>query len=93
MQRRVAFVTLGCKLNFSETSTFARKFEAAGYLRVADDAAADLYVVNTCSVTEHADKKCRQTIRKLHKQNPGAVIVVAGCYAQLQPEQIAGGCG
>ena len=90
MQRRVAFVTLGCKLNFSETSTFARKFEAAGYLRVADDAAADLYVVNTCSVTEHADKKCRQTIRKLHKQNPGAVIVVAGCYAQLQPEQIAG---
>ncbi|MBO8428680.1 MAG: radical SAM protein, partial [Bacteroidetes bacterium] len=90
MQKRVAFVTLGCKLNFSETSTFARKFEAAGYLRVSDDAVADLYVVNTCSVTEHADKKCRQTIRKLQKQNPEAIIVVAGCYAQLQPEQIAG---
>lgn len=90
MEKRVAFVTLGCKLNFSETSTFARQFEAAGYRRVSEGEAADLYVINTCSVTEHADKKCRQTIRKLHKCNPSALVVVTGCYAQLRPESIAG---
>lgn len=90
MEKRVAFVTLGCKLNFSETSTFARQFEAAGYRRVEEGEAADLYVINTCSVTEHADKKCRQTIRKLHKCNPSALVVVTGCYAQLRPESIAG---
>ena len=89
MRKRVAFVTLGCKLNFSESSTFAREFESAGYERVDEDSIADLYVINTCSVTEHADKKCRQTIRKLHKKNPKAVVVVAGCYAQLQPCSIA----
>ena len=89
MRKRVAFVTLGCKLNFSESSTFAREFESAGYERVDEDSIADLYVINTCSVTEHADKKCRQTIRKLHKKNPKAVVVVTGCYAQLQPCSIA----
>ena len=84
----VAFVTLGCKLNFSETSTIAHHFIEAGYERVAQNKPADIYVVNTCSVTEHADKKCRNFIRKLHKQNPNAHIAVTGCYAQLKPQEI-----
>ena len=84
----VAFVTLGCKLNFSETSTIAQHFIEAGYERVAQNKPADIYVVNTCSVTEHADKKCRNFIRKLHKQNPDALIAVTGCYAQLKPQEI-----
>jgi len=84
----VAFVTLGCKLNFSETSTIAQQFLDAGYLRVPQSKPADIYVINTCSVTEHADKKCRQAIRKLHKQNPQAIIAVTGCYAQLKPAEI-----
>lgn len=88
MTKTVAFVTLGCKLNFSETSTIARNFLDNGYERVAQNKAADVYVINTCSVTEHADKKCRQAIRKLHKQNPDAVIAVTGCYAQLKPQEI-----
>ena len=86
--KRVAFVTLGCKLNFSETSAISREFTGAGYLKVEPDEAADVYVINTCSVTEHADKKCRQTIRKLQKQNREAYIIVTGCYAQLKPEEI-----
>ncbi len=86
--RSVAFVTLGCKLNFSETSTIAQHFIEAGYERVAQNKPADIYVINTCSVTEHADKKCRNFIRKLHKQNPDAVIAVTGCYAQLKPQEI-----
>jgi len=85
---RVAFATLGCKLNFSETSTIARRFVEAGYTKVAASAEADVYVINTCSVTEHADKKCRNIIRKLHKQNPDAIIAVTGCYAQLKPQEI-----
>lgn len=89
MQKRtVAFVTLGCKLNFSETSTIAQQFIEAGYERVAQNKPADIYVINTCSVTEHADKKCRNFIRKLHKQNPLALIAVTGCYAQLKPQEI-----
>ena len=84
----VAFVTLGCKLNFSETSTIAQQFIDAGYERVAQNKPADIYVINTCSVTEHADKKCRNFIRKLHKQNPNAIIAVTGCYAQLKPQEI-----
>lgn len=89
MQRRtVAFATLGCKLNFSETSTIAQQFIEAGYERVAQNKPADIYVINTCSVTEHADKKCRNFIRKLHKQNPHALIAVTGCYAQLKPQEI-----
>ena len=86
--KRVAFATLGCKLNFSETSTIARRFVQAGYTKVASSAVADVYVINTCSVTEHADKKCRNIIRKLHKQNPDAIIAVTGCYAQLKPQEI-----
>ena len=86
--KTVAFVTLGCKLNFSETSTIAQEFLDNGYERVAQSKPADIYVINTCSVTEHADKKCRQAIRKLHKQNPDAIIAVTGCYAQLKPAEI-----
>lgn len=86
--KRVAFVTLGCKLNFSETSAIARQFIANGYESVPQSKPADVYVINTCSVTEHADKKCRQAIRKLHKQNPDAIIAVTGCYAQLKPQEI-----
>lgn len=87
--KKVAFYTLGCKLNFSETSTLARQFLDGGYEKVSHHSAADIYVINTCSVTEHADKKCRQAIRKFVKQSPGAVIAVTGCYAQLKPEEIA----
>ncbi|MBQ8645951.1 MAG: tRNA (N(6)-L-threonylcarbamoyladenosine(37)-C(2))-methylthiotransferase MtaB, partial [Bacteroidales bacterium] len=88
INKTVAFVTLGCKLNFSETSTIAQQFLDAGYQRVPQSKPADIYVINTCSVTEHADKKCRQAIRKLHKQNPDAIIAVTGCYAQLKPAEI-----
>ena len=88
-QRRVNFHTLGCKLNFSESSTLAREFEQGGFVRVAPDAEADICVINSCSVTEHADKKCRNLIRKLHRRNPDAIIAVTGCYAQLRPQEIA----
>src|SRR5574344_288013 len=87
-RKTVAFVTLGCKLNFSETSAISRQFVESGYEKIAASKPADIYVINTCSVTEHADKKCRQTIRKLQKQNPDAFIIVTGCYAQLKPEEI-----
>lgn len=87
--RRVNFHTLGCKLNFSETSTLAREFEQGGFERVASDAEADICVINSCSVTEHADKKCRNLIRKLLRRNPQAIIAVTGCYAQLKPQDIA----
>lgn len=87
--KKVAFYTLGCKLNFSETSTLARQFHEGGYQKVSHHDAADIYVINTCSVTEHADKKCRQAIRKFVKQSPGAIIAVTGCYAQLKPEEVA----
>lgn len=88
-KRKVAFYTLGCKLNFSETSTLARKFLDNGFDRVEPDEAADVYVINTCSVTEQADRKCRQAIRKFVKQSPAAVVAVTGCYAQLKPDEIA----
>lgn len=88
VKKSVAFVTLGCKLNFSETSTIAREFLNNGYERVPQSKPADVYVINTCSVTEHADRKCRQAIRKLHKQNENAIIAVTGCYAQLKPQEI-----
>jgi len=87
---RVAFLTLGCKLNYSETSAIARQFTDHGYEKVASNREADIYVINTCSVTEHADKKCRTAIRKLHKQNPNAIVAVTGCYAQLKPQEILG---
>ncbi len=86
---RVNFHTLGCKLNFSESSTLARQFAEGGFVRVAPTAEADICVINSCSVTEHADKKCRNLIRRLHRRNPQAIIAVTGCYAQLRPEEIA----
>ena len=88
-KKRVAFYTLGCKLNFSETSTIARQFSDMGFERVSPDSEADIYVINTCSVTDHADKKCRQAIRKFITKSPNALVAVAGCYAQLKPEEIA----
>ena len=87
--KTVAFYTLGCKLNFSETSTLARQFQEMGFQRVSPSSEADVYVINTCSVTEHADKKCRQAIRKFAKRSPNAFIAVVGCYSQLQPHEIA----
>ena len=87
--KRVSFHTLGCKLNFSESSTLAREFERGGYRRVEPSEATDVAVINSCSVTEHADKKCRNIIRKIHRRNPNAIIAVTGCYAQLRPDAIA----
>ena len=87
--KRVSFHTLGCKLNFSESSTIARQFEEGGYKRVGSNDPTDVAVINSCSVTEHADKKCRNIIRKIHRRNPNAIIAVTGCYAQLKPEAIA----
>lgn len=86
---KAAYHTLGCKLNFSETSTIGKMLEARGITRAAEGESPDLIVVNTCSVTEMADKKGRQLIRRLTKEWPGATVVVTGCYAQLKPEQIA----
>jgi threonylcarbamoyladenosine tRNA methylthiotransferase MtaB len=86
---KVAFYTLGCKLNFSETSTLARSFEEAGYAKVSFDDAADVYVINTCSVTDNADKKCRYYVKRAQKNNPAAKVIVVGCYAQLKPDEIA----
>jgi len=86
---RVAFHTLGCKLNFSETSTLARQFAAAGYSRVEMEDSPDVLVVNTCSVTEQADKKCRNLVSRAVRSNPGVFVAVVGCYAQLKPESIA----
>jgi len=88
-RKKVAFYTLGCKLNFSESSTIARQFQDMGFERVSPDNGADVYVINTCSVTEHADKKCRQAIRKFITKSPNAFVAVVGCYAQLKPEEIA----
>ncbi|RYM36123.1 tRNA (N(6)-L-threonylcarbamoyladenosine(37)-C(2))-methylthiotransferase MtaB [Brumimicrobium glaciale] len=87
--KKVAFYTLGCKLNFSETSTIARSFEEAGYAKVDFDDTPDIFVVNTCSVTENADKKCIQLVKKAKKVNPESFVVIIGCYAQLKPEKIA----
>lgn len=87
--KTVAFHTLGCKLNFSETSSMGRLFEQAGYAEVPFKEAADIYVINTCSVTDFADRKCRKTVRKALRQSPDAYVVVVGCYAQLKPDEIA----
>ncbi len=87
--RTVAFHTLGCKLNFSETSTLARSLEEAGYARVKVEERPDVFVLNTCSVTENADKECRQWVRRFQRINPDAFVAVVGCYAQLKPEEIA----
>jgi threonylcarbamoyladenosine tRNA methylthiotransferase MtaB len=85
----VAFHTLGCKLNFSETSSIKRSFEDKGYQTVSFEDGADIYVLNTCSVTEFADKKCRYEVRRALKHSPQAKIVVVGCYAQLKPQEIS----
>ncbi|MEY3398269.1 MAG: hypothetical protein RL220_863 [Bacteroidota bacterium] len=87
--RKVAFHTLGCKLNFSETSTLARQFLDAGFARVDEDERPDVFVLNTCSVTEEADKKCRNLIRRVKSRNPDTYVAVVGCYAQLKPDAIA----
>lgn len=87
--RTALFHTLGCKLNFAETSTVAREFAARGIMRVQRGDVPDLVVVNTCSVTELADKKCRQTIRHLVRRYPDATVIVTGCYAQLKPGEVA----
>ncbi len=87
--KTAVYYTLGCKLNFSETSTIGRMLKEAGVRTVRKGEKADICVVNTCSVTEVADKKCRQAIHRLVKQHPGAFVVVTGCYAQLKPERVA----
>lgn len=87
--KKAGFFTLGCKLNFSETSTIARQFEEVGIVRANRGERADIYVINSCSVTDHADKKCRNIIRKIIRENPDAIIAVTGCYAQLKPQEIA----
>lgn len=87
--KRAAFHTLGCKLNFAETSTIGRQFSERGYQLVAIDEPADVCVINTCSVTERADRECRQIVRRALRHSPNAYVVVVGCYAQLQPDEIA----
>jgi threonylcarbamoyladenosine tRNA methylthiotransferase MtaB len=86
--KKVAFYTLGCKLNFSETSTLSRLFEEGGYAKVDFDENPDIFIINTCSVTENADKKCKQLVRRALKINPNGLIAIVGCYAQLKPEEI-----
>lgn len=88
MNKTASYITLGCKLNYAETSTYERGFINAGYESVPWNKGADLFVINTCSVTEHADKKSRNIIRKLHKVSPDATIVVTGCYAQLKKAEV-----
>ena len=86
--KKVAYITLGCKLNFSETTTIRHSLEKEGTETVADKEGADIFVINTCSVTDMAEKKGRQLIRKIIHHNPGAYIVVVGCYAQLRAKEI-----
>lgn len=88
--KTAAYHTLGCKLNFAETSTIARQLTEAGYKKVNFDEKADVYVINTCSVTENADKECKLHVKRSMKANPEGLVVVVGCYAQLKPEEIAG---
>lgn len=86
--KKAVYFTLGCKLNFAETSTVAQRLQELGVERARKGEPADICYVNTCSVTEVADHKCRQAIHKLIKENPGAFVVVTGCYAQLKPDVI-----
>ena len=88
-QKKVAFYTLGCKLNFSETSTIARSFEKENFTRIGFDEKADIYVINTCSVTENADKRFKTIVKSALKQNEDAFLIAVGCYAQLRPEALA----
>ena len=88
-QKNIAYFTLGCKLNFSETSYIAKKLEEEGYNQVSFDETADYYLIHTCTVTQAADRKSRQLIRKIGRKNPEAVIVAMGCYAQVKPEELS----
>src|ERR1700754_4920406 len=87
--KKVAFYTLGCKLNYSETSTISRKFEEAGYKKVDFTDTPDIFIINTCSVTENADKKCHKIVREARSISPDAYVAIIGCYAQLKPKEIA----
>ena len=87
--KKVAYYTLGCKLNFSETSTISRQLDDIGFIKTNFDNKADLYVINTCSVTENANKECRRIIRKVKRTAPESMVVITGCYAQLKPESIS----
>lgn len=87
--KKVAFYTLGCKLNFSETSAISRLFETKGYEKVAFNQQPDIFVINTCSVTDNADKKCRKVVREAQQINPKGFVAIMGCYAQLKPKEIA----
>lgn len=87
--KSVAFYTLGCKLNFSETSSIARMFEEKGFRKTKFEEGADVYVINTCSVTDHADKKCRKVVKEALRHAPHAFVAIIGCYAQLKPQEIA----
>lgn len=89
MNKSVAFHTLGCKLNYSETSALSRMLEAEGFEKKNFDDTADVYVINTCSVTDNADKECRMIVRRIQRRAPEATVVITGCYAQLKPEEIA----
>src|ERR1700753_1084556 len=87
--KTVAFHTLGCKLNFSETSGLSRLLMDEGFRKKEFDEVADIYVINTCSVTENADKECRYLVRRIKRQAPKSMVVITGCYAQLKPREIA----
>ena len=87
--KKVAFYTLGCKLNFSETSTIGRTLQEAGFAKVDFDSTPDVFVINTCSVTENADKKCRQLVKRAMKSNPDGFVAIIGCFAQLKPKEIS----
>ena len=87
--KKVAFYTLGCKLNFSESSTIARSFEQRGYERVEFNQQPDIFIINTCSVTENADKKCKKIVKEAQRINPDGYVAIIGCYAQLKPQEIA----
>src|SRR5688572_441457 len=88
-KRSVAFHTLGCKLNFSETSTLSRLLENEGFEKKEFEDTADVYVINTCSVTDNADKECRMLVRRIQRKAPESLVVVTGCYAQLKAKEIA----
>ena len=90
MNKKVAFYTLGCKLNYSETSTIGRLFNKAGFDTVDFTDIPDVYVINTCSVTDNADKKCKKVVKEALKISPNAYVTIVGCYAQLKPQEIAG---
>jgi threonylcarbamoyladenosine tRNA methylthiotransferase MtaB len=87
--KKVAFYTLGCKLNFSETSTISRQFEEKGFLKVDFQENPDIFIINTCSVTDNADKKCKKLVKEAKKISPDSYIAIIGCYAQLKPTEIA----